>query len=106
MVNPFIAHTKDYPHQKPHRHRVKFTPRERACYVKLARLNYSTNTIANLFKRSTSVVHRVLKHHTLQDLRKIPRVIRERAAQLQRVRLEGKGLKWLDFSLGLEDEPP
>lgn len=108
MVNPYIARTRDYAYLKPRRHRVKFSLREKACYIKLAHLGYSQNIIAKLFHRSTSVVNHVLQHHiwSIPDLRKIPRAVREKAAQIQYSRLLREGSRWLDFALGLEDRPP
>jgi hypothetical protein len=112
MVNPFIARSKDYSFMKTRRHRVKFDLREKAAYVKLARLGYSTNMIAKVFKRSTSVINRVLKNHILNDLRKLPRQVREKAAQIQLSNMLRLGQLYRDWAIGLlselptEEEPP
>jgi transposase len=112
MVNPFCARSKDYSFMKPRRHRIKFDLREKAAYVKLARLGYSINIISKVFKRSTSVIHRVLKHHKITDLRKLPRGVREKAAQIQLSNIVRNGQLYRDWAIGLiselpeEEEPP
>lgn len=113
MVNPFIAKSKDYPHYKQRRHRVKYDLREKECYIRLSRLGYSINIIAKLFKRSTSAVHRRLSRSVFYiekagvlDLRKLPRQVREKAAHINHKTLLRLGRAWLMYAIGQEDKPP
>lgn len=83
-------------------------PREKACYIKLRRLGYSTNVIAGAFGRSFSVIYRVLKRHglTWKDLRKLPRRVKTLAALRQRRNLIKYFRAWELWSLGEGDRPP
>ena len=107
MVNPFCALRRDYKY-KPRRHRVKFDLREKAAYIKLARLGQSVNNIAALFKRSRSTIHKVLKQQleNFLDLRKIPRATRETAALQNRFAMQKTAAGWIMFSIGEADKPP
>lgn len=88
--------------------RIPFCQREKACYIKLRRLGYSINIIAETFGRSYSVIHRVLKRHRLnmKDLRKLPRRIRQLAAFRQRVQLRKFWRAWELWCLGEGEKPP
>lgn len=88
--------------------RIPFLQREKATYIKLRRLGYSINTIAQAFGRSFSVIYRVLKRHglTWKDLRKLPRQIKQLAAQRQRMQIIHYLNAWEMWALGEGDKPP
>jgi IS30 family transposase len=86
-----------------------FGKREKAAYIKLRRKGYTINHIAHAFNRSCSLIWRVLKRNgaTRNDWRKIPRRIRELAAQRQRFFLKSNILKvWILWAKGEAERPP
>jgi len=98
-------------------YRIKVSNREAAAYQMLWRLGYSINQIAKAFGRSTSVVHRRIapyvwlclikrKGFVPNDLRKLPRQIRENCARWRRWFISRFIGLWEQWIFGEEDEPP
>jgi len=97
--------------------RIGFAPREKASYLILREKGCRIQHIAELFGRSTSVIHRALhkaqKHgynldvwrRTL-DLRKIPYLTRMRSGIYKRLRMLKLADQWILFALGEGDKPP
>lgn len=93
--------------------RIPITGRERSAYFILRKKGYTISALSQAFGRSTSVVHKALKTafwiaytRRLNDLRKIPRLIRERHATYS-LRTLRKYLKaWEIWILSEEGEPP
>jgi len=113
--------------------RIPIGQREQAAYVCLYRAGLSINQIAAFFGRSTSVVWRRIKRslsyrlgllrrkrpvklayvllgfvvrERVDDLRKLPRRVREAWARRSWRRLIAMADKWLAFLAGEEEEPP
>lgn len=95
------------------RYRIPVFSREKTAYIKLRQKGYTINAIAKAFGRSTSIIHRILRNawwilHTkkLNDLRKIPRRVRELHAKYS-IRTLMKYLpQWESWILGDEGDPP
>jgi len=86
--------------------------REKAAILYLRRrFGYSINVIAKALGRSRSLVHRILKFNAalgmrIQDLRKIPRRIRELARARQWSDINRYLHLWEMFLLGELEKPP
>jgi len=74
----------------------------------LRKKGHSINAIANFLGVSSSVIHRIVKFNGLnfKDLRKIPRLIRERIARRNLFLLEKYRVAWEKFLLGEGGKPP
>ena len=79
-----------------------------SCAVLLRKKGHSINAIANFLGVSRSIIHRIVKFNGLnhKDLRKIPRLIRERIANRNIFLLEKYRIAWEKFLLGEGDKPP
>lgn len=92
--------------------RIPILNRESSAYIKLRRLGYSINVIAQAFGRSASVIQRRIRKAQeygiihFKDLRKIPNQIR----QLGRARQERDLARWISlwnkWILGESERPP
>jgi len=93
------------------RFRIKISNREKVVYVLLRKkFQYSINIISEVFGRSRSVIHRILKRAGYAwrkfDLRKLPNKIRRRIASRQRYILNSMRAKYESFILGDSERPP
>lgn len=109
----------DFYRQVPRAGRVRrpFTVREKTSYLILRRKGLRIQHIAELFGRSTSVIHRALKkaqkhgynldvwRRTL-DMRKIPYLTRMRSCIYKRLTMWKLADLWHAFALGVGDKPP
>jgi hypothetical protein len=106
--------------------RIKFFKREKATYIKLRRdHHYSITHLAQLFGRSTSVIHRILKTQKLTGqslcgagfyIQHTNNPLDNRTGKLRKTnsyvtRSIRKGMykitqAWLAFALGETDKPP
>ena len=95
--------------------RIPVSPREKTAYIRLRRFEYTINAIADAFGRSTSLVHRVLKKSKeaygtaflkFNDLRKIPRRVRELHARFSPRALRRYIQRWETWILSEEGKPP
>lgn len=88
--------------------RIKFLPREKASYIMLRRLGYSTSVLSKVFGRSSSVLHRLLQKsfEKFRDLRKFPPHMRTLYRARQWVILMSFLTQWEAFMLGVGEEPP
>jgi len=86
--------------------------RENTAIIKLRRLGYSINQLANAFGRSTSFIHKAIRIgitrgiiHMVQ-MRKLPSAARLRCSSLRRKMLDSYIQGWLLFASGVGDKPP
>jgi hypothetical protein len=107
-----MVHNQYLP-DKPFAKRIPLVPREAAAIIKLRRnFRYTINTLAKVFGRSTSIIHRLLKFNTdlgalrKVDLRKLP----TRVKKISKARQEGTLYRFLDrwvaWITSEEEKPP
>jgi hypothetical protein len=92
--------------------KIKNNPRENVAIIKLRRLGYSINQLADAFGRSTSFIHKRLRTaisrgiiHMVQ-MRKLPSSIRLLTSSRRRRMLQTYLPLWEAFILGEGDKPP
>ncbi len=92
--------------------KVKNNPRENVAFIKLRKLGYSINQIANAFGRSLSYVHKRLRTAIMRgnihmvNMRILPNKIRLATSSRRRKMLERYMPLWEAFMLGETDRPP
>lgn len=92
--------------------KIKNNPRENIAFIKLRRLGYSINQLANAFGRSTSYIHKRIRiaitrgNIHMVEMRKLPSQIRLRCSSIRRSTLFKFLPGWEAFILGETDEPP
>ena len=92
--------------------KIKNNPRENVAIIKLRRLGYSINQLANITGRSTSYIHKRihraidLKIIHMVQMRKLPSQIRLACSASRRRMLQKWFSLWEAFILGEVDKPP
>ena len=86
--------------------------RERAAIIKLTNKGYSINQLSEVFGRSTSFIHKVVRTSITRkiahfiDKRKLPASTRLRCSSIRRKMLQRWITLWMPFILGETDRPP
>lgn len=93
--------------------RIHWQPREKAAIIILRkRHGYTINALSQMFGRSASLIHAVLKFNRqignlhFTDLRRVPTQIKKNTAARIMRQLNFYMQKWESFILGDEDKPP
>jgi hypothetical protein len=112
---PYAKPRKTYIRNKPYpTHTIHIKPqlREKCAVVKLTKLGYSTNQLAQALGRSTSYIHRIVRTAITRglthfiDKRKLPNQTRLRCSSIRRKTLIKYLPGWEAFILGEGDKPP
>lgn len=92
--------------------KIKNNPRENVAIIKLRKLGYSINQIADVTGRSRSYIHKRLRTaiargnlHMVQ-MRKLPSAIRLRCSSIRRKTLERYLPQWAAYIMGEGAKPP
>lgn len=108
---PRKQYTRTHPAPK-YGFKIKNNPRENVAIIKLRKLGYSINQIADVTGRSRSYIHKRLRTaiargniHMVQ-MRKLPNAIRLRCSSIRRKTLERFLPQWEAYILGEGDKPP
>lgn len=108
---PRKAYTRTKPAAKGW-HKIKFQKNENASIIKLRRLGYSQNMLAEFFGRSLSHINRIIKTAEMRGLipyfsmRKLKGIARRTSPIFRRKTLMKLWSAWESFILGESDRPP
>ena len=106
---------KIYTRTKPIKKRLKnetHQPRIKATIIKLTKLGYSINQLADAFARSRSYIHKCVRTAITRgltpfiDKRKLPAATRLNTSKIRQKNLSNYILGWLLFAKGETDKPP
>jgi hypothetical protein len=92
--------------------KISFHPRENAAIIKLRRLGYSQNIIAEFLGRSLSHINKIVKQAEMlksvayYSIRKLTGTVRRTSPIYRRKTLMKLWAAWESFILGETDKPP
>ena len=92
--------------------KINSLPREKCAIMKLSKLGYSINQLADAFGRSTSFIHKTVRTAITRginrfiDKRKLPSQTRLMCSAVRRKMLTKYLPQWMAFICGEEDKPP